>query len=253
MTISTIFRNKFIKALVCSLFWIGVWQIVSLIISLDLILPSPLTVLKAWTSLVVQVEFWKSIGASILRTLGGFLIGTAAGSALAFATYRLPLLKTLFLPMLRAIRTVPVTAIILLAFFWFTTDTLPIFIIFLMLLPMVWSEVYTALCQVDIKLLEVAEVYRLSGIKRLQLIIFPSIRNSFLSACTTAIGFAWKAGIATEIQNTPFFSIGKQIQDAKYVLEMPQVFAWTATVVVLSVLFEKAFVLLVRKRGMYKV
>lgn len=249
MTTSIMCRNGVVKGLACGLFWIGVWQVAALIIGLDLILPAPLTVLKAWFVLVGQAGFWKSIGASVLRTLAGFLIGTASGTALAFATYRLPFLKTLFVPLLRTIRTVPITAIILLAFFWFTTDTLAIFIIFLMLLPMVWSEIHTALCQMDVKLLEVARVYRLSKTKKLRLIVFPSIKTAFVSACTTAIGFAWKAGIATEIQNTPFFSIGKQIQQAKYVLEMPQVFAWTATVVLLSILFEKAFVLLVGRRG----
>ena len=71
----------------------------------------------------------------------------------------------------------------------------------------------------------------------------------FLAACTTGLGFAWKSGIAAEVICRPGLSIGRQLQDAKIYLETPEVFAWTATVVVLSILLEKGLLRLAKRLG----
>ena len=53
------------------------------------------------------------------------------------------------------------------------------------------------------------------------------------------MGLSWKACIAAEIICTPSGSVGQGIYNAKIYLETPSLFAWTATVILLSVLLEK--------------
>ena len=77
---------------------------------------------------------------------------------------------------------------------------------------------------------------------------FPQIRPYLYAGVTNALGLAWKAGVAAEVicnlQNT----IGKNLADAKYNLEMDTLFGWTMTVILLSLLFEVSFKKLVNRK-----
>ena len=63
------------------------------------------------------------------------------------------------------------------------------------------------------------------------------------------MGLSWKAGIAAEVICSPKNTIGAGISDAKVYLESPQLFAWTITVVVMSVILEKILGYILGKRG----
>ena len=67
----------------------------------------------------------------------------------------------------------------------------------------------------------------------------------------TAMGFAWKAGIAAEVLATPKNSIGEQLYNAKIYLETADLFAWTVVVILLSMAIEEVVVRLLR-RGLRK-
>jgi NitT/TauT family transport system permease protein len=60
---------------------------------------------------------------------------------------------------------------------------------------------------------------------------------------------AWKAGISAEVLSTPNNAIGTELYFAKTYLETPSLFAWTAVVIVLSVIIEKLFVFVLEKVG----
>ena len=53
------------------------------------------------------------------------------------------------------------------------------------------------------------------------------------------MGLAWKSGVAAEVLCLPFRSVGTEIFNTKLNLEIPDLFAWTAVVVCLSLLLEK--------------
>ena len=74
----------------------------------------------------------------------------------------------------------------------------------------------------------------------------PSLLPYFAAACGTGIGIGWKAGIAAEVLGLPKNSIGKALYNAKIYLEMPDLFCWTAVIILLSLLFEKLAALLLR-------
>ena len=71
----------------------------------------------------------------------------------------------------------------------------------------------------------------------------------FISALTSALGFAWKSGIAAEVLARPTKAIGKMIYDSKIYLETTDLFAWTLVVILMSVLLEKVVVRLVQWAG----
>lgn len=228
-------------------FWLLLWQLVSLAVGQELLIASPLSVLRTLCSLAVTAAFWKSVLSSCFKILLGFLLGAATGTLLAVLTGFSRFFYTLTSPLLKIIRATPVASFIILALVWFKTSTLPVFISFLMVLPLIWSNVSEGIRSTDLKLLEMAKVFELSFFKRFRYLYFPSVLPYFTAACTTGIGFAWKSGIAAEVLGSPKNSIGEQLYNAKIYLETPQLFSWTIVVILLSVLIEKGFLFLLRK------
>ena len=95
-------------------------------------------------------------------------------------------------------------------------------------------------------MLEVAEVFRMPMLRRILYIHMPQLKPFILSACATALGMSWKAGIAAEIIGTPDGSIGKQLYYAKIYLDTDDLLCWTVIIVIVSVAFEKLFMLALR-------
>ena len=75
----------------------------------------------------------------------------------------------------------------------------------------------------------------------------PFIAKTLLTTCLTALGFAWKSGVAAEVICNPTGSIGAILSGAKSNIEYEQVFAITLTIVLLSLLLENIIKLVWRE------
>lgn len=246
MTTSTTTPKPFWHKLLPPVFWLGVWQLGAFAIDLwlegkgnELLLPYPATVGSALLTLAGTGEFWLTAGFSLARILAGMALGTVAGLLLAVVTSFCALADELLSPAIRVIRATPVASFILLVLLWIDRDLVPVSIAALMVLPVVWDNVSRGIREVDPQLLELAKAYRFSQMKTLRLIYLPSLKPYLLSAVTTAMGLAWKSGVAAEVLCVPKLSIGTEIYYTKYYLEVPHLFAWTVVVVSLSFALEK--------------
>lgn len=243
---STMWANNRLRRLLIgtgtAVFWIVLWWIVATTVNQVILIPSPPMVLKTLLGLVVTPLFWRSVGISLLRICVGFAAALAIGSLLAVVTCRFSLLHTLLAPLLHIIRAAPVASFIIITLVWIGYDWVPVFIAFLMVLPIVWLNVEQGIRQTDPLLLEMAGTYRFPLGKRIRFIYLPSVKPFFLTAAVNGLGFAWKSGVAAEVICRPEWSIGRQLQDAKTYMETPDVFAWTAVVVLMSLLLEKVLV-----------
>ena len=229
--------------------WLLLWQLASMAVGLPLLLPSPLAVLLRLGQLCTGADFWLTVASSLLRILLGFLLGVLFGTALAGLCWRFRLVDALARPLLGVLKSTPVASFIILALVWVKTTWLATVISFIMVLPLIYANVREGIDSADRQLLEMARVFRLSRRKTFRYCYLPAILPFFLSAISSALGFAWKSGIAAEVICRPGLSIGRQLQDAKIYLETPEVFAWTATVVALSILLEKGLLRLAKRLG----
>ena len=231
-------------------FWLGVWAAVARAVGSELLLPGPAAVWGALVRLLPTAGFWKSVGASLLRVLAGLAGGTAAGVLLGALTAASAWADVLLSPAVRVVRSTPVVSFILLILLWVSRRLVPGVVAGLMVLPVIWEAVRQGAAGADPLLLELARAYRFSRLKTVRLIYLPSLRPYFLSSATTGLGLAWKSGVAAEVLCLPRPAIGTQIYNAKLYLEIPDLFAWTAVVVALSLALENLFrVLLKLRRG----
>lgn len=83
--------------------------------------------------------------------------------------------------------------------------------------------------------------------RRLLYIYLPQLQPFLLSACSVALGMSWKAGIAAEVIGIPSGSIGEQLYEAKVYLSTADLLSWTVVIVLVSVLFEKLFITLLKR------
>lgn len=248
MTHSTLSTPKEVRGtLLAVVFWAAVWQLASMAVDLPLLLPGPVLVAKALWNLARELEFWRLVITTLLRVLGGFLLGALAGFVLAVLTEFVPFCGEVFSPAIRVIRATPVASFILLCMLWMKSGFVPAFISALMVMPVVWGNLSEGFRQTDQTLLEMGQVYGMRHIRTFLLIYLPSALPYFHTACVTGLGMAWKSGVAAEVLCQPKRAVGTQLYFAKIYLETENLFAWTAVVIVLSVLVEWLFLHVTKK------
>lgn len=222
-------------------FWLGIWFIAARAVDLELLLPSPTRVVQRLGELVVTADFWRATLASFGRVALGALAALVLGSLMAVGGALCPPLRRLMLPLLAIIKATPVASFILLALVWLERGVLPAFMAALIVLPVVWGNLDAGIAAIDPALHELARAYRLPALRRLRRIYIPAVMPHFVSACRASLGMAWKAGIAAEVLCTPPVSIGRYLYETKLYLETTDLFAWTLTVILLSVGIEYIF------------
>lgn len=235
-----------LKTLGILIFWLGVWQLCSMWIDLDLLLISPINTVLRLAELVQESFFWLSIVVSLKRIMSGFLLALTVASVFAFLAAKMPLVHDFMSPLFNVIKSIPVASFIILALVWVKSNSLSTLCSFIMVLPIIYTSLHQGLVSVSKDLLEVGEVYGLSRWNIIKKIYIPSIVPYLISSCSVGLGLAWKSGVAAEVIGLPNSTIGMQLYNAKVTLEMTDLFAWTLVIVLLSFLLEKAFLLIIK-------
>ena len=166
---------------------------------------------------------------------------------LAVAAGRLRVLELLLWPYVTAIKSVPVASFIIICLIWMSTRQLAVFISFLMVFPVIYSNTLQGIKSADGALLEMARVYRVPFSRRLGYIYAPQVKPFLLSGCSVALGMSWKSGVAAEVIGVVGGSIGERLYEAKVYFQMTDLLAWTVVIVVCSVGFEKLVLWLLRR------
>lgn len=205
----------------------------------SLLIPAPPEVVRRLAELIVTAAFWRYTGLSLLRITLGLVIGIAAGILIAVLTSRSELLRALLSPAVRVVRATPVASFIILVLLWVANGRVPAVISALVVLPIVWESTTAGLAGVDKSLLEFSRAYRLTRLDTLRHVVLPALLPHLSAAVCTAIGLAWKSGIAAEVLCLPRAGIGTQVYFSKLYLDTPALFAWTLVVVALSMTVER--------------
>ena len=235
-----IFSIRPLRYLIVTLFWLLIWYVLAALVNLPLLLPGPIDTFSALICLAGTLDFWKSTGYTMIRVIAGFSGAVILGAALGVLCHFVQLAEIFLSPLRSVIKATPVTSFIMLVLLWMAKGQVPAFISFLMVLPIVWTAVQGALAATDKNLLEMGKAYGFSRWKKLRWIYGPSVWPHFVAAFMTGLGFAWKSGIAAEVIAMPAFAVGTNLYNTKIYLEKAELFAWTFTIIVISMALEAA-------------
>lgn len=236
--------NNYVKKGLILLFWLGVWTLLVLAVNNRILMVTPFRTADRLLHLLAEKDFWFSVGGSLMRISLGFVTGLCTALLLALASRRLPFLEELLSPAMKLIMAVPVASFVVLLLIWWGSSFLAVAVCFLVVLPCIYTNGLEGLKAADKKLLEMARVFRLPFRSRFFYIYCPALKPFLYSGMKLALGMCWKAGVAAEVIGTPEHSIGGGLYLSKIYLDTAGVFAWSAVVIFLSMLFEKLVLML---------
>jgi len=234
--------NKAIKNISAIVFWLLIWEAIYRYVGREILVVSPVRALSRLFELSGTIAFWGAVANTCLGVLEGTGYAVLVGGILAVLTKQSKILQHLFAPLLVTIRATPVASVIILALVWLATARIPIFIVFLMVMPIIWTNIYAGLSVIDQQLLEMAKIFKFSWWKKTRYIYIPALMPYIVSALTTGLGAAWKSAIAAEVLARPSGTMGAMVYDSRIYLQTADLFAWTIAVIFLSVILEKLVV-----------
>jgi NitT/TauT family transport system permease protein len=241
--------RKIAAGIFAVLFWVGVWQAVYLAVGQEILVASPAQVWKRLLELVAKKEFWLTVFFSMCRIVQGFFWGVLLGTFASVLSEISSVAKALIRPMVGVIKATPVASFIILALVWMKSPMVPVFASALIVLPILWSNLSEGIRKTDRRLLQMAKMYDFGTLGTIRRVYLPSVLPYFTAACTTGMGMAWKGGVAAEVLSSLPLSLGGEIYRSKIYLETVDLFAWTAVVILFSVLLERALLWTVKAAG----
>ena len=244
-------RKQIRKAVIIS-FWLIVWQIAAVWTNNHILLVGPVQVLRAFVQNMVQQDFFKTVFFSFARIGLGFFLALCVGLLLGAVSYRFPIAQELLEPVMVTLKSIPVASFVVLLLIWFGSSKLSFFISFLIVFPNVYVNTIAGLKSADVKLLEMAKVFGMGRVNRFFYIYRPALMPYLSSCLKISLGMSWKSGVAAEVIGLPDFSLGERLYMSKIYLDTAGLFSWTLMIVLISYLFEKAVLLLIKIFGDWK-
>lgn len=228
------------RRLAVAAFWLAAWQLASMAVGSRIVLVGPAEVACRLAELVIEADFWVSVGLSLGRVATGFGLAVVAGVALAAWASRSRVVEGLLAPLVGAVKAAPVASFVVLLLMWVSSRRLSVAVSFLMAFPILYTNVLAGVRQTDPALLEMADVFGVSGWGRVRTVYAAQVAPYLRAGLSLAMGLSWKSGIAAEVIGLPDPSIGINLYEAKVYLDTPDLFAWTLAIVLLSVAIESA-------------
>lgn len=237
------------RGLFSAAFWLCAWQLAYSAVGQEILIVSPAQVFLRLCALARGGEFWLTVLFSMLRVTEGFLAGVFAGVILAVLSLAGELPDSLIRPAVSAVKATPVASFIILALVWMKSPGVPVFASALVVMPIVWENVREGVRKTDRNLLQMARSFRFGWARTVKRVYAPSAAPYFTAACASAMGMAWKGGVAAEVLSSVPLSVGGRIYESKIYIDTVDLFAWTAVVIGMSVLLEKLLIRAMRRAG----
>ncbi len=125
---------------------------------------------------------------------------------------------------------------IVISIIWFgLSNWAPIFTTFMITLPVVASNIVEGVASVDRRLLEMGDVYRLSGRRKFTAIVVPSTLPYLVAGMKVGFGLALKVSVVAEIFGVTS-GIGYVMNYSREILATQMVFVWALVMILVMTL-----------------
>jgi sulfonate transport system permease protein len=163
------------------------------------LLPPPSAVLAAFLDLTRRGELLEHIEISLVRVLLGFLLGTAAATALGALCGYSRLCRELLDPTLQSLRAIPSIAWVPLFILWLGIfEASKVTLIALGAFFPIYLNLMAGIRDVDRKLVEVGRVYRFSPFALVWRVLIPATLPAYVTGLRGGLGLGWMFLIAAE-------------------------------------------------------
>lgn len=240
-------KKMFWKKVAIILFWLCIWQLAAMYTNNSILLVGPIQAGHAFLENIARPDFWNIVLHSFGRIGLGFLTAFLIGIILGALAYRFKLIEAFLEPLMTVIKSVPVVSFVVLLLIWAGSANLSFFISFLVVLPNIYVNTIAGLRNTDRDLIQMAQVFHIGGLNCFFYIYRPAFMPYIMSSLKISLGMSWKSGVAAEIIGLPQYSLGERLYMSKVYLDTAGLFSWTFIIILLSFVFEKAVLYLVKR------
>jgi len=203
------------------------------------VLPSPLAVLAGLRDILRTGEIWTHTAASLARIAVGFGGAVLVAVLLGLAAFLSRLARGAVHDVLAVLNSTSVFVWIVISIIWFgLSNWAPIFTTFMITVPVVASNIVEGVAGVDRRLLEMGDVYRLSGRRKFTAIVVPSTLPYLVAGMKIGFGLALKVSVVAEIFGVTS-GIGYVMNYSREILATQMVFAWAVVMILVMTLTDK--------------
>lgn len=195
------------------------------------VLPSPAAVARGGAEIVATGEIWRHTGASLARIAVGFGGAVLAAVLLALLAFLSRLVRGVVHDLVAVLNSTSVFVWIVISIIWFgLSNWAPIFTTFMITLPVVAATLVEGVESVDRRLLEMGDVYRLSGRQKFAAIVVPSTVPYLVAGMKVGFGLALKVSVVAEIFGVTS-GIGYVMNYSREILATQMVFVWALVMI----------------------
>lgn len=208
--------NSILKGFILPILIVVLWELTGIfgLIS-DTLLPRPTFIFMTFLDLVMTGDLIAHFQISLLRAIGGFLLGGILGLLLGLAVGFNQSIEQTVDPTLQMLRTIPTLAVIPLFILWFGFgEVSKILLIAKGAFFPLYVNTFLGIRGVDSKLFSVAKVLEFSRWKQITLLILPAALPNILLGLRLSLGVSWLALVAAELMGSSQ-GVGYLIMDAR--------------------------------------
>ena len=199
------------------------------------VLPSPASVARGFADILASGEIWRHTAASLYRIAIGFGGAVIAAVLLGLAAFLSRTARDVVHDTLSVLNSTSVFVWIVISIIWFgLSNWAPIFTTFMITLPVVGSNIVEGVENVDRRLLEMGDVYRLSGREKFRSIVVPSTLPYLIAGMKVGFGLALKVSVVAEIFGVTS-GIGYVMNYSREILATQMVFVWALVMILVMI------------------
>lgn len=208
------------------------WQVLSMHY-MSVLVPSPAETLLACKKLLLSGEITDNFLISFKRQIVGLLLGVAAGTTTGLLAGISRRIELVMAPLINALITIPAVIFVVMAMVWFGMGTvMAVFLVSLLVFPVMHINTLEGFKSIDPNYLQMARVFRVPFIIRLQKIYLPGILHSFLAGISLSTASSIRLTIMAELLGAQD-GMGQRIAIARAYLETDQLFAWVLVLIII--------------------
>ena len=199
------------------------------------LLPAPLAVLAGFADILKSGEIWKHTAASLYRIIVGFGGAVLLSLLMGLAAFLSRPARGVVRDFLTVLNSTSVFVWIVISIIWFgLSDWAPIFTTFMITVPVVASNIVEGVDNVDRRLLEMGDVYRLTGRQKFAAIVIPSTLPYLVAGMKVGFGLALKVSVVAEIFGVTS-GIGYIMNVSREILATQMVFVWAVVMILVMI------------------
>ena len=231
-------RRLHLPTLLVFLVVVGIWEFFARRYG-PYVLPKPGSVLTGIWAILLSGELWKHTSASLYRIVVGFGLALGVSAMMGLLAFLWQPARLVVKDVVTVLNSTSVFVWIVLSLIWFgLTDLAPIFTTFMITLPVLAANVVEGVENVDRRLLEMGQVYRLSGWEKFRAIVIPSTLPYLVAGMKVGFGLALKVSVIAEIFGVTT-GIGYIMNVSREILATQMVFVWALVMILVMMVTDK--------------